>query len=178
MPARPQARRRSDLSSLQPDFLAQRAVEADERAPRARGCSGAEEVQRRGTAAPAARVSRGADGLRALSREVAPAPRLEGHALQHLLRRGVQRAPAPARAAVRLAPARILHEMSPPTLVKAHAFGNDFVLIDEREVPRGVDGATLARAVCDRHRGLGADGLMIYGPTLGGASMRLLNADG
>jgi len=68
--------------------------------------------------------------------------------------------------------------MSAPTLVKAHAFGNDFLLIDERDVPRDIDGPSLARVVCDRHRGIGADGLMIYGPTLGGASMRLLNADG
>jgi diaminopimelate epimerase len=64
-------------------------------------------------------------------------------------------------------------------LVKAHALGNDFLLIDERELGATREAAVLARAVCDRHRGLGADGLVIY--ALAGssrASMRLFNADG
>jgi diaminopimelate epimerase len=68
--------------------------------------------------------------------------------------------------------------MTSPTIVKAHAFGNDFLLLEERDVPRDADRSSLARAVCDRHRGIGADGLMIYVPTPRGASMRLLNADG
>ena len=62
-------------------------------------------------------------------------------------------------------------------LVKAHAYGNDFLLLDT-VLPSGTDRAALARAVCDRHRGLGADGLMIYERQTRGASMRLLNADG
>jgi diaminopimelate epimerase len=36
----------------------------------------------------------------------------------------------------------------------------------------------LARAVCDRHRGLGADGLIVYDTDARRTSMRLLNADG
>ena len=67
-------------------------------------------------------------------------------------------------------------------LVKAHAFGNDFLLIERGELPPGTDVAHLARAVCDRHRGIGADGLIIFDldPASRGtrASMRLLNADG
>ena len=63
------------------------------------------------------------------------------------------------------------------TLVKAHAFGNDFLLLDAREAPGG-DLSALARAVCDRHRGLGADGLLIFTAGDHGGSMRLLNADG
>lgn len=68
--------------------------------------------------------------------------------------------------------------MIPLPLVKSHAFGNDFLLLDAREMPAGTDRAALARAVCDRHRGVGADGLIIHTATLRGASMRLLNADG
>jgi diaminopimelate epimerase len=63
-------------------------------------------------------------------------------------------------------------------LVKAHALGNDFVLLDGRDVPDAGDLPTLARHVCNRHRGLGADGLIVYAPDARGASMRLLNADG
>jgi diaminopimelate epimerase len=68
--------------------------------------------------------------------------------------------------------------MTPVTLVKAHALGNDFVLVDAREIGEADDRTALARAVCNRHRGLGADGLITYVPTTAGASMRLLNADG
>lgn len=64
------------------------------------------------------------------------------------------------------------------TLVKTHAFGNDFLLVDEREVEGSVDRPEFARAVCERHRGIGADGLIIFRRTAQGASMQLLNADG
>jgi len=63
-------------------------------------------------------------------------------------------------------------------MVKAHAFGNDFLLAEAREVEGRGDLAALARASCDRHRGVGADGLMLYEKTPRGASMQLLNADG
>jgi diaminopimelate epimerase len=61
-------------------------------------------------------------------------------------------------------------------LVKAHAFGNDFLLLETRLAP-GSGRAALARATCDRHRGLGADGLILYSETTP-ARMDLLNADG
>ena len=63
-------------------------------------------------------------------------------------------------------------------LIKAHAFGNDFLLVDEEAVAGVADRAGLARSVCERHRGIGADGLIVYSRTAGGASMQLLNADG
>jgi diaminopimelate epimerase len=63
-------------------------------------------------------------------------------------------------------------------LVKAHALGNDFLLLNRRELRPSTDVAALARAICDRHRGLGADGLIVYETDEGRASMRLLNADG
>ncbi len=64
------------------------------------------------------------------------------------------------------------------TLTKAHAYGNDFLLLDGRQVGPGVDVADLARNVCERHRGIGADGLILFWKTTAGAAMRLLNADG
>jgi diaminopimelate epimerase len=63
-------------------------------------------------------------------------------------------------------------------LIKAHAFGNDFLLIDESELQGVSDQPALARAVCERHRGIGADGLLPFTMTGSRATMRLLNADG
>jgi diaminopimelate epimerase len=63
-------------------------------------------------------------------------------------------------------------------IVKAHAFGNDFLLVPEREVAPDTDRAALARDLCDRHRGIGADGLITYSDGPRGARMDLLNADG
>jgi diaminopimelate epimerase len=63
-------------------------------------------------------------------------------------------------------------------IVKAHAFGNDFVLVESRAVQGTKNLPAFAQAICARHRGIGADGLIVYSTTPSGASMRLLNADG
>jgi diaminopimelate epimerase len=63
-------------------------------------------------------------------------------------------------------------------LVKAHALGNDFLLApDLAEGPRQRL-ADLARRACDRHQGVGADGLMVIDETPVGGDTRLWNADG
>lgn len=56
---------------------------------------------------------------------------------------------------------------------KAHGAGNDFLLTWAELAPTG-DMAAIARAICDRHTGIGADGWII----VDGASIRLFNADG
>jgi len=61
--------------------------------------------------------------------------------------------------------------------IKAHAYGNDFLFV-LREDLRDADVETVARQLCDRHSGIGADGLIVYQLTADGASMRLRNADG
>jgi diaminopimelate epimerase len=61
---------------------------------------------------------------------------------------------------------------------KAHAYGNDFLYIRSVDVAPGIALDALARELCERHTGIGADGLILYEPTGDGASMRLLNADG
>jgi diaminopimelate epimerase len=63
-------------------------------------------------------------------------------------------------------------------LVKAHAYGNDFLLLEERSAPPVDERAELTRGLCERHRGIGADGVIFYSDGPRGASMRLLNADG
>ncbi len=66
---------------------------------------------------------------------------------------------------------------TPLPVAKAHAFGNDFLLADASAWPTaGLP--ELARRICDRHRGLGADGLMLLQATAAGAATRLYNADG
>ncbi len=62
-------------------------------------------------------------------------------------------------------------------IVKAHAYGNDFVYMEE-SAAKGRDAAEMARAICARHEGVGADGLILYKRTPRGAAMRLFNADG
>jgi len=62
-------------------------------------------------------------------------------------------------------------------IVKAHAYGNDFLYVDEQAVA-GKDRAALARHLCERRIGIGADGLVVFAPTAAGARMALLNADG
>lgn len=54
--------------------------------------------------------------------------------------------------------------------------GNDFVLIARR--PAGRSGAALARALCDRRFGIGADGLLIMSRRGGKVRLDYRNADG
>jgi len=71
------------------------------------------------------------------------------------------------------------NDRSPLRLSKHEAAGNDFLVLVGPE--GGLDlGHELARALCDRHRGIGADGVIAVGPGRGGAdlSMELRNADG
>lgn len=60
---------------------------------------------------------------------------------------------------------------------KAHAYGNDFLYV-EQAAAAGWALDQLAVELCERHTGIGADGLIVYERTAEGASMRLLNADG
>ncbi len=60
---------------------------------------------------------------------------------------------------------------------KLHGTGNDFVVIDARGRDR--DWAELARRTCDRHFGVGADGLILAAPSeRADVRMRIFNADG
>jgi len=66
----------------------------------------------------------------------------------------------------------------PVPFAKAHGLGNDFILVDERHRPS--DAAAWARRLCDRHVGIGGDGVLFYAskPLDGAVAMRLVNADG
>ncbi len=61
---------------------------------------------------------------------------------------------------------------------KMHGLGNDFVVIDARATPVAIDG-TRARAIADRHEGIGCDQLILLEPSAAAdARMRIWNADG
>jgi diaminopimelate epimerase len=60
---------------------------------------------------------------------------------------------------------------------KAHAYGNDFLYVRAADLGAR-DYAETAIRLCDRHAGIGADGLIVYELTDRGASMTLHNADG
>ena len=61
-------------------------------------------------------------------------------------------------------------------VAKAHGLGNDFLLVPEAEAP--ADPSAWARRLCERHIGMGADGVLLYRDEDGGVRMRLINADG
>jgi diaminopimelate epimerase len=62
--------------------------------------------------------------------------------------------------------------------VKMHGLGNDFIVVaGERELPEGA--SELAIKLCDRHFGIGADGLVYVLPSeRADFRMRIMNSDG
>ncbi|MEM7698179.1 MAG: diaminopimelate epimerase [Verrucomicrobiota bacterium] len=65
------------------------------------------------------------------------------------------------------------------SFTKMNGAGNDFVVIDNREKSLALTQAQIAR-LCERQRGIGADGLLLVEPAENGADhrMRYYNADG
>lgn len=61
---------------------------------------------------------------------------------------------------------------------KMHGLGNDFILTDEID-PMKYDLTKLAIQLCDRHQGIGADGLILILPSdIADVKMRIINSDG
>ena len=63
--------------------------------------------------------------------------------------------------------------MTAVRILKAHAYGNDFLFAEAEEFPG--DAAQLARTACHRHHGIGADGLILFTLRERGSTMRLWN---
>jgi diaminopimelate epimerase len=63
--------------------------------------------------------------------------------------------------------------------VKMHGAANDFVVVDGRDVPFPAAAGALVRRLCDRRRGIGADGVLVLEPHAGSDfAMRYFNRDG
>lgn len=59
---------------------------------------------------------------------------------------------------------------------KGHGLGNDYLVVEASDLP--FDAARLARAICDRHRGVGSDGLLVGSVDGERISLRIYNPDG
>ncbi len=72
--------------------------------------------------------------------------------------------------------------LSPDVMIrftKMNGAGNDFVLLDNRDGGIALEPSQIER-ICDRHRGVGADGILVLEPAANGADfrMRYYNRDG
>ena len=62
---------------------------------------------------------------------------------------------------------------------KMQGLGNDFVIVDARNLTLPTDLADWSKKLCDRHFGIGADGLMLVLPSeCADIRMQILNSDG
>lgn len=62
--------------------------------------------------------------------------------------------------------------------VKSHGLGNDYIVIDPAKVPFVVT-AEAVRLICDRHRGVGSDGILLVSERDGADfGLRIFNPDG
>jgi len=65
------------------------------------------------------------------------------------------------------------------TFYKTSSFGNDFIEIDVHDLPAGaVDKGALAERICDRQRGVGADGVVFYRGEKQRFHFEIVNRDG
>jgi len=61
---------------------------------------------------------------------------------------------------------------------KGHGLGNDYLVIDQRDLPRPLDAGAIQR-VCDRNWGVGSDGILLLTPTSrADFGLRIFNPDG
>jgi diaminopimelate epimerase len=62
--------------------------------------------------------------------------------------------------------------------VKSHGLGNDYIVIDPAKVPFAVTPEAV-RLICDRHRGVGSDGILLLAPPSDADfGVRIFNPDG
>jgi diaminopimelate epimerase len=64
---------------------------------------------------------------------------------------------------------------------KFHGFGNDYIVIERDHIPPGLDQVDLALGICERHTGVGSDGIAIVEKRAGSAAdffCEIVNPDG
>jgi diaminopimelate epimerase len=60
---------------------------------------------------------------------------------------------------------------------KGHGLGNDYLVVDQADLPFELTAARV-QAICDRHRGIGSDGLLVGTITDDAFKLRIYNPDG
>jgi diaminopimelate epimerase len=69
----------------------------------------------------------------------------------------------------------------PPSFIKFHGFGNDYIVIESEDLAGIEQWGEFARRICDRHYGAGADGIAIVGAAEDNGAdfhVRIFNPDG
>ena len=69
----------------------------------------------------------------------------------------------------------------PPSFIKFHGFGNDYIVIESKELTALTDLGKFAQRICNRHYGAGADGIAVIGPPpeqIADFQVRIFNPDG
>jgi len=69
----------------------------------------------------------------------------------------------------------------PPSFIKFHGFGNDYIVIEAKELTAVTDLGSFARRICDRHYGAGSDGIAVVSPSENQQAdfhVRIFNPDG
>jgi diaminopimelate epimerase len=62
--------------------------------------------------------------------------------------------------------------------VKGHGLGNDYIVMDESDLPRALSTAAISR-ICDRNWGVGSDGILLLVPSpRADFGLRIFNPDG
>jgi diaminopimelate epimerase len=69
----------------------------------------------------------------------------------------------------------------PPSFIKFHGFGNDYIVIEAERLATIASLGEFARQICDRHYGAGADGIAVVSASLEPSAdfrVRIFNPDG
>lgn len=69
----------------------------------------------------------------------------------------------------------------PPSFIKFHGFGNDYIVIEAERLATVASLGEFARDICNRHYGAGADGIAVVSPSLEPSAdfrVRIFNPDG
>lgn len=71
--------------------------------------------------------------------------------------------------------------MSTIDFTKFHGFGNDYIVIEQDNIPESIDLSDLAKTICDRHTGVGGDGIAVLTRSDGSTAdffCEIVNPDG
>jgi diaminopimelate epimerase len=69
----------------------------------------------------------------------------------------------------------------PPSFIKLHGFGNDYIVIESKDLAATTLPGEFARRICNRHYGAGADGIAVVSPSKDATAdfhVRIFNPDG